>query len=290
MFDVGREMSDEPYPAHDAVANAREIVVSGERVRVVEAGTPGSPVVVLLHGWGASAYNFRGVLPLLARSGFHAIAPDLRGHGWSDTITSPGAYSADAMARWVMTLLDQLGVDRCVLVGQSIGGAIALDAAALMRERVSALVLLAPIGFTRVRRVVLARAPRWMRPSTTPRWVLTSILRRVYGTRGSWTEHDADEFWMPLRKPEVVNALVQSAREFDFTPREPTSMNLGNCRLVIRFGELDKLIPHEAASRHARLFANADVAVMAGVGHVPADEVPDEVARTITLVASEPAA
>jgi len=280
-----RKLPDEPYPARDAGAAAREVVIGEERVRVVEAGTPGAPAVVLLHGWGASAYNFRGVLPLLARAGFNAIAPDLRGHGWSDTITSAGAYSSDAMARWVMKLLDQLGVDRCVLVGQSIGGAIALDAAALMRGRVAAVVLLAPIGFTRVRRVVLARAPRWLRPSTTPRWVVTWILRRVYGTRGAWTEHDADEYWMPLRKPDVVNALVQSAREFDFIPRDPRIVNLGDCRLVIRFGELDGLIPHRAAMDHARQFTGADVAVLSGVGHVPADEVPDEVARIITGVA-----
>jgi pimeloyl-ACP methyl ester carboxylesterase len=279
-------LPDEPYPAHDADAKAREVVVGGERVRIVDAGTPGSPAVVLLHGWGGSAYNFRGVLPLLARSGFHAIAPDLRGHGWSDAITSVGAYSADAMARWVMALLDHLGVARCVLVGQSIGGAIALDAASLMGERIPALVLLAPIGLTNVRRVILARAPRWLRPSTTPRWVVTWILRRVYGTRGSWTERDADEYWMPLRKRAVVNALVQSAREFDFTPRDPRIMNLGDCRLVIRLGELDGLIPHRAAMDHARQFKGADVAVLSGVGHVPADEVPDEVVRIITHVAS----
>lgn len=286
MGSSARTLPDEPYPAHDANAKAREVVVGGEHVRVVEAGAKGAFPIVLLHGWGGSAYNFRGVLPLLARSGFHAIAPDLRGHGWSDAVTSPGAYSADAMARWVQKLLDQLGVERCVLVGQSIGGAIALDAAALMHERVTALVLLAPIGFTRVRRVVLARAPRWLHPSTTPRWVVTWILRRVYGTRGSWTERDADEYWTPLRKREVVNALVQSAREFDFTPRKPRIMNLGDCRLVIRFGELDGLIPHRAAMDHARQFNSADVAVLSGVGHVPADEVPDEVARIITDVAS----
>ena len=173
-----------------------------------------------------------------------------------------------------------------MLVGQSIGGAIALDVASLMGERIPALVLLAPIGLTNVRRVILARAPRWLRPSTTPRWVVTWILRRVYGTRGSWTERDADEYWMPLRKRAVVNALVQSAREFDFTPRDPRIMNLGDCRLVIRLGELDGLIPHRAAMDHARQFKGADVAVLSGVGHVPADEVPDEVARIITHVAS----
>ena len=74
--------SDEPYPAHDQTVTSRTIMLDGERVRIVEAGQADAFPVVLLHGWGASAYNFRDILPALGAAGFHAIAPDLRGHGW----------------------------------------------------------------------------------------------------------------------------------------------------------------------------------------------------------------
>jgi pimeloyl-ACP methyl ester carboxylesterase len=278
---------DEPFPAHDGGIVARELVVAGERVRVVESGTSGSLPVVLLHGWGASAYNYRGVLAALGSAGFHAIAPDLRGHGWSETRFPGGAWTSGAMATWVRELLDMLVIDRCILVGQSIGGAVALDAATLMPGRIAALVLLAPIGFTRVRRVMLARALRWWHPSTTPRWVVSFVLRRIYGTRGRWTERDLEEYWTPLRRGDVVKAILQSVREFDFTPRDPRSLELGECRLVIRFGERDRLIPPRTAVLHARGFRNADVAVLEGVGHVPAEEIPDEVAELILRVANE---
>lgn len=275
------------YPANDDQASTRELIVAGERVRLVESGTSGSFPVVLLHGWGASAYNYRGVLAALGRAGFHAIAPDLRGHGWSETQFPRGAWSAGAMAAWVEELLDVLGIDRCIVVGQSIGGAVALDAAARMPGRVAGLVLLAPIGFTRVRRVVLARVLRWWHPSTTPRWIVAFILRRIYGTRGRWTERDLEEYWAPLRRGDVVKALLQSVREFDFTPRDPRSLHLGDGRLVIRFGELDRLIPPRVAVLHARGFRNADVGVFEGVGHVPAEEIPIEVTELIQRVASE---
>ena len=280
-------MPNEPWPDGDQVVVSREVVVAGERVRIVESGPPGGFPVVLLHGWGASAYNFRGVLGSLGRAGYHAIAPDLRGHGWSETQFPPGAWSPEAMGAWVKELLDLLGVKRCVLVGQSIGGAIALDAAAMMPARVAALVLLAPIGFTPVRRVVLARIFRWLHPSTTPRWVVATILRRIYGRRGRWTERDLEEYWTPLRRGDVVKAILQSVREFDFTPRDPLQLVLGDCRLLIRFGELDRLIPASAAVTHARRFKGADVAVLNGVGHVPAEEVPDEVSALILRVANE---
>jgi pimeloyl-ACP methyl ester carboxylesterase len=287
MATAPRPLPDEPYPARDPDTAAREVVISGERVRLVESGAEGAFPIVLLHGWGASAYNFRSVLAPLGRAGFHAIAPDLRGHGWSETNFPPGAWSAGAMTEWVQELLDTLGVGHCVLVGQSIGGALALDAASLLRNRVAALVLLAPIGFTRVRRVLLARGMRWWHPATTPRWIVSLVLQRIYGTRGSWTDRDLYEYWMPLRRSHVVKAILQSVREFDFTPRDPASLNLGDCRLIVRFGELDRLIPHHAAVRHAQGFRGADVAVLRGVGHVPAEEVPDDIVALIRRVGAE---
>ena len=283
----GSVRSHEPYPAGDQAAIARTLHLGGELVRIVESGPAAGFPIVLLHGWGASAYNFRGVLVSLGSAGFHAIAPDLRGHGWSETQFPRGAWSSEAMATWVRELLDMLGVDRCVLVGQSIGGAVALDAASSMPRRVAAVVLLASIGFTPVRRVQLARVFSWIHPSTTPRWIVSLVLRRIYGTRGHWSNRDLDEYWAPLRRGDVVKAILQSVREFDFTPRDPKALQHVDCRLVIRFGELDRLIPARAAVQHARGFRNADVAVLNGVGHVPAEEVADEVAELILRVASE---
>jgi pimeloyl-ACP methyl ester carboxylesterase len=270
-----------PYPANDPGVSARDIVAAGERVRIVEAGPSNGFPVVFLHGWGGSAYNFRHVLPALGSAGLHAIAPDLRGHGGSFAYNhARGAFSSASMAAWVKSLLDELGIGRCVLVGQSIGGAIAMDAAALLRERVTTLVLLAPIGFTTVRRVMLTHGPAWLYPTTSPRWVVRWVLQRIYGSRAQWTERDVDEYWEPLRQPGVVRSIMQSAREFDFTPRDPAALQL-NAHLVVRFGELDGLISHREAMAHANRFKGADAAVLSGVGHVPAEEVPDEVAKLI---------
>lgn len=280
-------VADDPFPHNEDGLSVSELVIDGERVRVVESGPAGGFPVVLLHGWGASAYNFRAILEPLGRGGFRVVAPDLRGHGWSETQFPGGAWTVAAMTGWVMQLLDALRVGRCVLVGQSIGGAVAMDAAARLPDRVAALVLLAPIGFTPVRRVLLARRLRWLRPPTTPRWVVSFVLRRIYGTRGHWTARDLQEYWLPLRRGDVVKAILQSAREFDFMPRDPSSFPRGNRTVVVRFGELDRLIPWQAAMRHAQRFEGVDAAVLRGVGHVPAEEVPDEVTALIHRVASE---
>jgi pimeloyl-ACP methyl ester carboxylesterase len=276
---------DELYPSRDAVARARDVVLGAEHVRVVEAGSSDAFPIVLLHGWGASAYNYRGVIAPLVEAGYRVLAPDLRGHGSSETTLASGLWSRQAIVEWVRRLLDALNVNRCVLVGQSIGGAIALDAAGAIPDRVKAAILLAPIGFTPVRRVRLARWFRWIHPSHTPRWVVSFILRRIYGTRGRWSGVDLEQYWLPLRRADVVSAILQSAREFDFTPRDPVVLD--GCRLVIRFGELDRLIPHAAAMRHAARFAGAETEVLPGVGHVPAEEIPGEIAELIVRVANE---
>lgn len=282
----GRRISpNELFPALEPDISASVITLGSERVRIVEAGDPNAFPIVLLHGWGASAYNFRGLFGPLAAAGFRPIAPDLRGHGGSDTRLARHAWSREAMAEWMRMLLDVLEVRECVIVGQSIGGALALDAAAHMPDRVRAVVLLAPIGFTTVRRVVLARIFPWVSFPTTPRWIVASILRDIYGTRGRWSERDVDEYWAPLRRGDVVRALLQSAREFDFTPRDPDALK--DCGVVIRFGELDRLIPHAVATGHASRFEGADVAVLHGVGHVPAEEIPGEIADLVIRAAKK---
>ena len=267
------------FPVRDLAAVSREISLLGERVRVVEAGKATGIPVLLLHGWGGSAYSFRQVLPLLAKEGLRAIAPDLRGHGWSARPVTPGSCTSEAFVSWVRSLMDHLAIERCVLAGQSIGGAIALDCALAMPGRVPAAVLIAPIGFTPIRRVTVARVLRLSRwkTGTTPRWVVKLILRRIYGTRREWTEEDVDEYWAPLREHGSVSSLMQVVHEFDFSPRR-FGVPL---RLVVRFGELDRLIPWEQAVSHARLSPGADVAVIRGAGHVPAEEAPGEVAAAI---------
>jgi pyruvate dehydrogenase E2 component (dihydrolipoamide acetyltransferase) len=271
------------YPARDPVARARFVTLaSGERVRIVEAGDAGSDLVVLLHGWGGSAYNFRHVLPRLARSGRRAVAADLRGHGLSEKPGAIDAYSSGAMAQHTLMLLDALGTSRATLVGQSMAGAVVLDVTHRAPQRVQGAVLLAPIGFTPIRRVSLARlfrARAWG-PDRVPRWMVTFVLRRVYGARGGWSARDVEELWAALRFPEVVTALFALVERFDWSPRQPDPAGLA-VPLRILFGERDRLIPASRAQAHARSFTGAEVSVVPGAGHLLADEVPDEVADAI---------
>lgn len=119
----------------------------GVRARVIEEGS--GPPVVLVHGVGGWAENWRPTLPALAAAGFRAIACDLPGFGQSERPGRVGYFDlADPYyARFVRELLDALELPRVDLVGHSLGGGIAAVTALCAPSRVRRLVLASPGGF-----------------------------------------------------------------------------------------------------------------------------------------------
>ncbi len=101
--------------------------------------------VVLLHGWPGDRKDYRDVIPLL--TGCTVVAPDLRGFGESDKhrATPAEAYSADAQARSVVGIMDDLGLRSAVLAGYDVGSRVAQTVARLSTDRVRALVVSPPL-------------------------------------------------------------------------------------------------------------------------------------------------
>src|SRR5438270_13217067 len=113
-------------------------------LEVTEAGADNGRGVLLVHGFTADAGEVAEVLDPLAERGWHAVAPDLRGHGRSDHPTDPAAYSFELLAADVLALADHLGWDRFALVGHSVGGAGAQLVALAQQRRLHGLDLAHP--------------------------------------------------------------------------------------------------------------------------------------------------
>jgi pimeloyl-ACP methyl ester carboxylesterase len=134
------------------------IAVQGATVHYLEA-TPvaessSRPVVVLLHGASFSAETWRqiGTLAELARAGYRAVAIDLPGHGGSARGGSP--------ATWLGAVLDQMGLERPVVMSPSMSGAWALPLVTGQPDRVSGYVAVAPVAVEAHRRLLdQIRAP-----------------------------------------------------------------------------------------------------------------------------------
>jgi pimeloyl-ACP methyl ester carboxylesterase len=271
------------YPFARQDVRARTLALGAETLRIVEAGPATGFPVLLLHGWGASAYSFRHLLPLLARSGLYGIALDLRGHGLSAKPDARDDYRAEAMAGQVIAVLDALGLTRAALVGQSMGGAIALDAALMAGDRAHAVVLVAPVGLTPIRRIAVARAllaSRWL-PTRVPRWIVRAILHRVYGNVRAYEAADVDEYWAPYQDERQARAILTMIDEFDWTrrPRQRFEQMSGRIRVVL--GQRDRLVTPARARSWLRALPPAQVTVVRGAGHLVAEERPEAVLGAI---------
>src|SRR5687767_2713008 len=116
---------------------------NGIRTSVHRGGN--GPLLVMLHGWGATNECWRLNIDDLQRD-YQVMAPDLPGHGRSEG--GWRRYSLDFYAEWLRDLLDQCGAEKVILIGNSLGGAISIAFALKYPERVSHLIPVDALGMS----------------------------------------------------------------------------------------------------------------------------------------------
>ncbi|MDQ3940875.1 MAG: alpha/beta hydrolase, partial [Actinomycetota bacterium] len=116
-----------------------EVTVNGSRIHYTDTGGAGTPVL-LLHAFPLNSKMWEPQIESLGER-FRFIAPDLGGFGGSDASEDVATYSVDAYADQAKAVLDELGIERCVLVGLSMGGYIAFAFLRKYRDTVTQLVL-----------------------------------------------------------------------------------------------------------------------------------------------------
>ncbi len=120
----------------------RMVKANGIRLHVAEQGE--GPLVILCHGFPECWYSWRHQLGALAEAGFHAVAPDLRGYGWSDRPEAMEKYTILHDIGDMLGLVDALDAKQAVIAGHDIGAAIAWQTALLRPDRFRAVIALSP--------------------------------------------------------------------------------------------------------------------------------------------------
>jgi pimeloyl-ACP methyl ester carboxylesterase len=192
----------------------RRIDTAAGAISVTEAGA-GTPVV-LLHGLGATKVSMLPTVAALAPEGYRAIAIDLPGFG--DSVKPIRArYHAPYFARAVVALLDALELERAHLVGNSMGGRVAIEVGLRTPDRVNRLGLLAPsLAWLRDRPwapLLKLVAPQLGLIQPAPRAAVEAIVRRmVPGAQTEWTAAGIDEFLRSYLTPRGRAAFYAAAR------------------------------------------------------------------------------
>jgi pimeloyl-ACP methyl ester carboxylesterase len=248
---------------------------------IMTAGS-GEPIL-LLHGLGATKGSFLPTVAALAPS-FRTIAVDLPGFG--DSYKPLGErYHPPFFARVVVELMDTLGIARAHLIGNSMGGRIALELGMRHRERVGKLVLLAPsLAWRRPRPwapIVRALNPHLGLVQLAPRWMIEAIVQRtIPGAQDGWVRAGVDEFLRAYLTPRGRVAFYAAARQIYL--EEPHGAKGFWTRLadlappaLFVWGRFDTLVPLGFASHVRRTLPTARQLVL-DCGHVPQIERPRE--------------
>jgi len=301
----GRLPADDVFPARTPGHQVRWLdLPGGERARAVvcepaDVGAPepslDAPAVVGVHGWGCSAYSFHRILRPIAELGVRAAAPDLRGHGWSSKPLDVHAYTPAALAGWLARVLDALGIRRAVLLGHSLGGHLALEAALAEPARVVGLVLVAPLGLSavgrlRALRLVTPAALAPLLPYLATRTAVRVGLVSSYGPHRRPTERDVDEYWAPTADPDMARAARLVAHASDWAPGPAERLRDVTCPVRVILGDHDNLIGVDAVRPMVSALPRGTLEVLRGVGHVPIDEAPDRVLAAVAATVAEAAA
>jgi pimeloyl-ACP methyl ester carboxylesterase len=245
-------------------------------VRVVESGRDNERPIVLVPGWGCTAWIFHETLIPLAAAGFHAIAVELKGHGESDKPEREDEYTVGAMRDHLVEILDSLDLDEAGIVGHSMGAAIAAQVAVRTPRRVTGLVLVAPVGFAGVRGMCLFRllTPQFAIPIVrrlAARPLIRMMLAVVYGSLRRASNQDVEEFYAPVRMPGTTRALRHLLHVFEWNANFPTL----EVPYMCIFGSEDILSPSGDAPRYGGM----RTVIIEGSGHVIFDEAPEIVNR-----------
>ena len=269
-----------------------QLIRVDERLVYAEQAGDGEPVV-LLHGFGASSYSWRMVMPELADQ-YRVVAIDLYGFGWTERPEDGRPFTRDDQVDLVLGVMDAQGIDSAHIVGHSYGGAIAMALAADHPERVKSMVLVdsAAVDYPMLRRKWFAGVSffNWiyvrglaLRTGTAER-----VFERAYYDEGLVTEELVEAYLERLRVEGAARAFRSLSRPLPSSqrPREVRYEDLAVPTLVL-WGAQDQVVTAEVGRFHADLVPDCRFVAIEGAGHSPMEEKPVEFVEEVVAFFDE---
>ena len=245
--------------------------------------------MLLLHGIGMARQSWDPVVPILGER-FDIIAPDLPGFGGSAPVPAGDEPTPRALAGYVADLLDELGIDRPHVAGNSLGGWVALELAAL--HPIASLTLLSPAGLWRGRtpryNLVSLRATRWLTRHFGPslcrlvryRIGRILVLGQSHGRPARVTSHDARAAISAMGTCAGFEATLNATAKRSYV----AGLRI-HAPVTVAFGSRDRILRRRSRILD-QLPPGTHNASLPRCGHVPMSDDPTAVTALITATAA----
>jgi pimeloyl-ACP methyl ester carboxylesterase len=271
-----------PLEAKYAMPPSRFVQAGGIRFHIRDRGE--GPVLVLLHGQAINLYAWEPAAKLLAAD-HRVISIDLPGHG----LTGPdpqARYTLAQMAESIDALMEELGIARFALAGNSLGGGIALRYALAHPDKLDALVLVdavggpatspGPLAFRLQGAAIIGQLMQWF----TPQWTVRLVLADTFGDPRRLTDDEvASTYELLLRSGDRA-----AGRQTLLGALDPgIAARIGEIKTptLVLWGSRDTWISPDDAHWFGAHLAHASVSILDGLGHMPMLE--DPVATTAAM-------
>ena len=270
------------------------IDANGIRFHCLTDGT--GPLVVLLHGFPQLSYEYRHLIPALARAGYRAVAPDMRGFGDTSRPARIEDYALQTLGDDIAALIDALGGPKAHVLGHEWGGIVAAEAALSHPDRVDRLILVNSAPAITLGRAIHHSWRQRIRSSNVlfyripglPEWWLTALHGRFMNLLFSDAAFNAEDLVVyrdAICRPRAAWAGLAYFRSIAHTIKDDANRLRGKritSPALILWGERDRTLRRDLTLWLDRQFTRPPRKVFfPDVGHWVIEARPDEVARMV---------
>jgi pimeloyl-ACP methyl ester carboxylesterase len=247
--------------------------IAGTNLHYRDSGSKTAPALVFLHGFGSSLHTWDEWSKSLEKN-YRVIRLDLPGFGLSGE-NDDNDFSDTHDIAVIMGLLNELGVNKASLIGNSLGGKLAWRIASTYPDRVEKLVLISPDGFASEGFDYDKQPePSFMLSAMTialPKPLLKMSLAPAYANTNSLTTAMVDRYHDLMRAPGVRKSIVARFNQTVLKDPVPLLKNI-QADTLLMWGENDAMIPIANASDYLKVIPKVRLDVLPNTGHLPQEE------------------
>ena len=291
-LDISRQELEEKY----ALGESKFLILKdGSRIHYRDEGNNERPVIVLLHGFNGSLFNFEGLVSLLAED-FRLVSLDLPAFGLTGAVPSAN-YMIENFVNTVLEVTTQLGIEKFSIVGNSMGGHVAWRYVLEYPDQIQGLILIAAGGVITEEDLERLDQQRndspivWkLMDSSFARKILLFFTPRFFAEQGLLTavadpklvtEELVSQFHELALLEGSREAIMSMIRGDRHSSGGPEIYNKISAPTLVIHGEEDNLIKVESSKYFEENIPEVEVKIYEGIGHLPMYEDPQRTSKDI---------